>query len=202
MAKVDLIRDLLVKITKFYPDDLCILKNKFVIPGKKSADRLISSDALVILEENIKQEYDSYLSNLCDNLDKMIVINSIKDAKKNYGEFFDIEDVDNELFDKLSILYDKYMKVDEWFGFKELATHEELDTFFKESGSINLFNDDEDVASVLVSKSSFPLISEKTCANYYLSKPKLINKDERIWTSYCKVIHPYFIGYYTFSILS
>ena len=156
MAKKDIVRDVLVKLTNIFSLDLYVVHNYYVLAGNKSNDAN-RGYYICALEPDVINETEKVFPK-----DKIVYIPSIKNAKDNIQS---IEILTNEEdIKRIELVVEKqiyqFRKPLTWESFH--FTEEEIDTLFKSSQSISLFKNDENRSEVIISKSMFPMVTEKT----------------------------------------
>lgn len=172
MAKETTFRDLLMKISNVYPSDMYLIYNSYVIPGSFSDDDN-NGEYLCILTPELKEICNKIYSN-----EDIVYISNIKNAKDKLEENSSIiksQITKKEVLDRLNEDLDSYKKIDSWNTFS--LTEKELDDLYTKKIIINLFEDDDKIPTVSVSKKLFPLINEKQI-NEVIYNNTLISNDE------------------------
>lgn len=199
MAKVDLIKDLLVKINNVFSDDMFIIRNRIVVSGIKSFEKA-NGRYVCVLNENIKQEYDAVLG--VDSITKVV---SIKDAKKSFNDNIvvvdkidEFETVDQHMINASLEVYDNAIKIEEWEPLESILTPEELDGMFNRGESTLIFGEN-DQPRMRIGKSLLPLVKEKNIGDVYFSPMTEI--ENNVFRAFFKIEHPYFVAYLCFWLL-
>lgn len=198
MSKVDLVRDLLVKINKVFSDDMFIIRNRIAVGG---IDSFVKNTGryVCLLNENIKQEYDAFLG-----VDSITKITNIREAKNNFKDNMvcvnSIEEFDGtdqeEIAANLAV-YDGAMEVDVWHSLEEEMDEDDIDIIFNKGGIATILKDDEQPFEL--GKSLLPLVTEKNLSDVFFSDFKECEQDIR--KIYFKIDHPYFVLYLCYWIL-
>lgn len=161
------IRDLFVKLGNIFTD-FYIINNIYILPGPKS-------------DETTKGYYYSILTGdmveLCReqfNNDSIIFIESVRDTKDDMRKvkFIENEEEKENIYKKLkeyqkNFENDIYNEKITWNDM--LFTTEQIDSIFKNSESItmSLYNNKSEETNVVISKTLFPLLTEKTLDGLY-----------------------------------
>ena len=169
MAKKITLNDILTKISYVFKKDCYIINRKYVIGGEES-EYENASNMLCLLTPESSQEIELIFPE-----DNTIYISDVKKYKKDLEKnvstkIFDSER--NELLKRVKEIEEKTRNIENWKSFN--FSDEELLEVFKEGGTKELFIDDEDIPSVPISKSLFPMASDKNANTIYysLSLPK------------------------------
>lgn len=161
MAKLNF-RDLLVKVSNVFSTDMYIVNNTYLIAGKKS-------------DENCMGYYLCRLSpdmtNLCNeklNGEKIYFISNIKNAKDNLSDFSTEINDDKTILEirkKIDDLLNKINAKETWEKFKFSKT--DIDNLFVNNLSFDIFKDNDKIPNITISKSVFPLLTEKNVSDLY-----------------------------------
>lgn len=161
MAKtINLVRDLLVKITNVFRSDLFIVHNKFCIGGKIS-ESSNPGHYICILSEDIKNALSDVV-----NPDNCIFIESIRNAKVDFLNNIEIlnETESKNLEKRVDYFTTLFNNIENWdeFTFSE----EEIEKLYKDLDFIYFIPKNSD-SEIVISKSLFPIMKEKDFQNAY-----------------------------------
>lgn len=147
---------LLTKIGYVFGVDSYIIDNQYCIGGDQSESRNTATHMLYFSPESMKVLKDIFTE------DQLVHFINVKNAKKEFNENTEFitkkEDI-KEIRDRHKKIQKKIDSIDDWREFK--FTQEKVLGLFK-GETIELFTDDEDIPSVTISKSIFPITTEKT----------------------------------------
>lgn len=153
--KVDL-ETLLMKILNVFPKDIYILHNWCAIAGDES-DGENRGFYLCILNEDVRE-----MLNLTFPNNPTLYIKNLRDAKKDLSLVQEI--IDEKIVNVIETKVDEFMtsfkSITSWDNFN--FSEEDTLKIFKNGESFILFENDENKVPVIISKSLFPLITEKT----------------------------------------
>lgn len=170
MAKIDLVKDLLVKINNVFRTDMYLIHNKYCMGGIESED-LNPGRYLCVLTEDVKNVYDGVLKQ-----ESCYFIPSIRDAKNTLTD--NIEELKKEEREKKEHEVDKMVRtfheVTDWHTFS--FSEEEIKKLF-DAGDYIYFKPEGMDGEVVISKSLFPMIKEKDFQNVCYHVNKEIQKD-------------------------
>lgn len=161
MAKIKF-RDILVKVTNIFTTDIYLINNHYIIGGDKSNKENIGYYLCSLspeVSEVCNERFDS---------NKIYYFQNAKNAKDDLESNVNEVTKDNELNQvkiMLNNILDLVKKTDTWnkFNFSE----EDVKRIFDDKQSIELFSDFNDIPTVTVSKTLFPLTTEKNVSDLY-----------------------------------
>lgn len=164
---------LLTKLKNVFKTDMYIIENLYCIGGEESESKNVGTNICILPFETCV-----YLQDKFGKHNQVIYIPNIANAKKFYNtaqEYLYFKtNIDaltkKELLNRSKILNDKIRKVSTWKSFN--FTSEEIKALFTDKEGIILFSDDKELPEVYVSKSIYPMITEKNIANLYYSPTK------------------------------
>lgn len=173
--------DILTKVSNVFKTDMYIIDYQFCLGGKESENDNKSLMMCVLTPDLINLVKETFPDN------KNIFFTNVKKAKDELQEYSTVninKDILKNITEKRDEILKKINNVKSWnsFGF----TEETIDDIFKEGGSLELFKDNKDIPSVTITKTLFPLVTNK-CANelyYNLIKPKEDNEIYELVTSF------------------
>lgn len=161
------LRTLFVKLKPVFLSDVYIIKSRYVISGKKSNGE-VSGNYLCILEEKyselVKKMYGEH---------EILYISDLIKIKDEMDLWFDIilnQKEKDDIYSSLNELLQYLDSVTEWKSitedYPELAS-----TIFKEKHNYSIHTNEKDDEVIVVGKSSFPTISEKSMekVSYHMS---------------------------------
>ena len=161
------LRTLFVKLKPVFLSDVYIIKSRYVISGKKS-DGEVSGNYLCILEEKyselVKKMYGEH---------EILYISDLIKIKDELDLWFDVilnQKEKDDIYSSLNELLQYLDSVTEWKAltedYPELAS-----TIFKEKHNYSIHTNEKDDEVIVVGKSSFPTISEKSMekVSYHIS---------------------------------
>lgn len=159
MAKQVDLKTFLTKIINIFPKDMYLVHNWCAIAGDES-DLENRGFYFCILEADVRELLNKTFPN-----NPIMYIKSIRDTKVDMSKFQEI--LDNKTIEKIDKLVETHMtkinSITDWDTFN--FSDEAKDIIFNEGKSFTLFEDDDDKPSIIISKSVFPLINEKTINN-------------------------------------
>jgi hypothetical protein len=156
-TKIDF-KTLLMKIVNIFPKDMYLVHNWCAIAGDES-DKENRGFYFCILEPEVRMMLNKLFPN-----NPTLYIQSVRDTKVDNTKVQEI--TDKKELKKIDDIVDNHMleygKIESWdtFNFSE----KDIDEIFNEGKSFTLFEND-DTPSVIISKSMFPLITNKTVNN-------------------------------------
>lgn len=157
-TKIDF-RTLLMKIVNIFPKDMYLVNNWCAIAGEESEVEN-RGGYFCILESDVREELNKLFPNK-----PVLYIKSVRETKADFSKLQEI--LDDKIIKNISNLVDSYMnkinKITEWSTFN--FTDDEITSLYDDAESLTLFEDDKDKSPVIISKSLFPLITEKTINN-------------------------------------
>ena len=175
MAKALDFFDILTKLSHVYSKDIYIINNKYIIGGKETEDETSSSFICSLNDELanvIKEKFEN---------EDFIYIANIKKAKTEYednvrtGIRGDIKKTNLENFNKL---YESISKVKWW---KKLnLTEDQFNDLLKNNNTLELFKDDDENPTVIITKDLLPLVNDKNYENIYYTLDTLEGNIERL----------------------
>lgn len=161
------LRTLFVKLKPVFLSDAYIIKSRYVISGKKSNGE-VSGNYLCILEEKysdlVKKMYGEH---------EILYISDLIKIKDEMDLWFDVilsQKEKDDIYSSLNELLQYLDSVTEWKSitedYPELAS-----TIFKEKHNYSIHTNEKDDEVIVVGKSSFPTISEKSMekVSYHMS---------------------------------
>lgn len=177
MAKVDIVKDLLVKITNIFRNDLYISHNKFCLGGKLSEDLNIGH-YLCELTEEVTNAYNEVI----DKAD-VIYIESIKNAKTDFDSCIKkvIGDEKENVEKQIDTYVELFRSVNEWKKFQ--FTETDINILYDDVNYLHFHPEGTD-STVIISKTLFPLMKEKDFQNayYHINKNIQDNLDQMLIT--------------------
>ena len=174
MAKFT-IETLLTKLSNVFKADLYIIQNQFCIGGTESEENNIGTSIVVLDPDRIELCKETF-----GNHD-IVYINDIKKAKEDLQSHIKTkmnkQDEESVLSTK-NFLMKLVMKTEIWKSFE--FTEEDIVSIFKNGDGKKLFEDEPDIPTVTISKSLFPMVTEKKASTlvYQIYVPK--NKNELV----------------------
>lgn len=161
------LRTLFVKLKPVFLSDVYIVKSRYVISGKKSNGE-VSGNYLCILEEKyselVKKMYGEH---------EILYISDLIKIKDEMDLWFDVvsnQKEKDEIYSSLNELLNYLDSVPKWESITE--NYPELtSTIFKEKHNYSIPVNEKDSEVIVVGKSSFPTISEKSMekVSYHIS---------------------------------
>lgn len=198
MAKKKTIRDLFVKLSNFFTD-FHIIYNYYVLPGDKS-DETTRGYYYCILEPDMMELCYEINPNGTD----IIHVNSVRDAKDNIDliRFISDQNEKKKIIDKLAE-YKKKFETDTsdvlyWdYLYLRLTEDEKKALFNSESIKflVNIFDENHDITgqtSVVISKTLFPLLTEKTLNSLFYGYVDNYNENNELRQLLFKFNYEYF----------
>ena len=163
------LEDFFTKISNVFKDDIYIIKNTYCIAGKSSEQKNISKIVCVVSSDIIQ-----LLNEVFPNMD-YVYIQKIKESKKDIASNFTnkISDMEKKDLDKtVSFVMDKVNKTTSWESFN--FSDDDAEKIFKEGELFTLFKDNDEIPSLTMSKSLFPMVTPKTANDilYHAYVPK------------------------------
>lgn len=154
MKKTLEFNEALTKINAVFPTDVYIIYNRFIIAGEKSG---VAGWYLAIATEAVTEGLQKKFKN-----DQIVYIKNLRNAKDHFKENHSIiEDGDkkNEILKRQQMLFHNFKKVETW---KMLTLTEEQKTaLFVTNTTIHLFEEDENIPTLIIGKKLLPLVTEK-----------------------------------------
>lgn len=150
------LNDILTKISSVFKTDMYILDYCHCIGGIESEDKTVGENLLMLSSNTIEVFKKSFPDK------SNIFFKDIKKSKQDLGEFVKTNINEHELKSALKrrdLLFDFIKKCNSWESFH--FTEEQINVLFKECGTLELFGDDKNKSKILISKSIFPMITEK-----------------------------------------
>ena len=181
MKVKEVYNDFLNKVLKIYKKDMYVIDNQYLLPGKYSDEELTGHTLCIINIENISE---------LAKPSKLYFLSSVKDAKVEFDkfcktEFNSIEEKDIQ--DKYKSLLSTINSINTWDEL--IFTDEEKNALFANGETLDLFKYDKKIPSVKISKSVFPLITEKGNTSIYYNVKKT---DEEMYRLVFKYQTEYF----------
>jgi hypothetical protein len=167
MAKID-IKTFFTKIVNVFPKDMYLVHNWCAIAGDESDGEnrgfyicILDSEIRTLLNKTFPNHPTLYIKNIRETKTDMSKIQEILDEKI-------LKNIDSIVESHMS----KLNSVTYWDTFH--FTEEEKTALFSDGDSLELFKNDKYKSPIIISKSLFPLITEKTIDNVRYS----YNNDE------------------------
>lgn len=160
MSKDITFRDLLVKIKNVFKTDIYLINNQFIIAGNKSAEDNLGYYVCVLSPDLI-----TVCSKIFDN--KIYYIKNVMNAKDDLeGNISVVDSIAESELVKYSLeeVINIKNKIENWNTFD--FTEEQLDKLFENNVTVNLF-ENNNIPSVTISKSLFPLVTKKSASSLY-----------------------------------
>lgn len=172
MAKLT-IKDILIKIMNVYKHDIYILNYKYCLAGTESESSNIGQTLCVLNDEASTVFKEAYPEK------SLIFIDDIKNAKLKLEEHTRTEFNEDEIktiSDRFNFIDKLVKKIDEWksFDFDE----QKILALFKNGETVELFSQEKNIPTVTISKSLFPLVTEKKLERLYYNIIPAKNSDE------------------------
>ena len=175
MAKELTVPDILIKLSSIFTKDMYLIQNRYCIGGNETEDETVGK-SICILSPDIAEIFVDYFGNL-----PVIFFDNIKKAKAAY----DTEDeykyvkvrIEERNKKQLIDTKDSLMKIiDSIKGWNQFNfTEEQISSIMDDGNTITLFENNNDIPEVTVSKSIFPFIKAKDFDNVYYSVSKARN---------------------------
>ena len=167
-SKIDF-KTLMMKLVNIFPKDMYLVHNWCAIAGEDS-DVENRGNYLCIFEPDVRELLNKLFPN-----NPTIYIKSIRDAKTDISKLQEILDIRTikTIDSTVNELMSSFNSLTTWdtFNFSE----SEISSLFDEAQSLLLFEDDVNKPSIIISKSIFPLITEKTINDVKYSYSKDID---------------------------
>ena len=158
MAKKIDLKTLLMKIVNVFPKDMYLINNWCAIAGEES-DVENRGSYICIFEPDVREELNKLFPNK-----PVLYIKSVRETKTDFSKLQEIldEKILKNVYSSVESYTNKINNITEWqmFNFSD----NEISSLFDDAESLTLFEND-DRPSVIISKSLFPLITEKTINN-------------------------------------
>ena len=154
--------DLMTKISNVFKSDMYIIGNKYCIGGAESEEKNITQIVCVLTPECTKLVQDIF------NESEVVYIEDVKKVKDDLEKFSSLKIFGSEkddLIKRRDKVLDLVMKVDTWKSFN--FTNEIIEDIFTNGMTYELFTDEEEIPSVTISKSLFPMVKEKGANELY-----------------------------------
>lgn len=154
-VKVDF-KTLMMKLVNIFPKDMYLIHNWCAIAGEES-DVENRGSYFCILEPNVREMLNKTFPN-----NPVIYIKSVRETKTDLTKVTEI--LDEKILNKLNETTESFMKsVKNDYGWDEFNFSEsEISDLFDDGKSITIFEDRDDIPSMIISKSIFPMITGKT----------------------------------------
>jgi len=179
--------DVFTKLVNVIKSDVYIVNNSLCVSGVESEER---SGPSFICSLSVDAIEAFKISDIFKDRD-IVYISDIRKFKaaseeeiQNYYQY-DIQDKDS-VNEKIETIYHKIQEIDDWKNFD--FTNEQLTDLF-ENKSINLFEDDDNIPTVVIGKSFFPMIKQSNIFDIYYH---IENVDNNLITIYIKYDTEYF----------
>ena len=169
MAKKSSFENLLSKIANVFKTDSYVIDDTYVLGGEESESDNPST-ILLILNPDIAKEVKDL--NLTDGED-ILFIEKIKDFKKTLNGGKLISQEEKDIKNKCKKLNKIIKNIEDW---KSLDfSEEEIEGFITDGKTVKLFESDENIPSVTISKTLIPLLTIKNFSD--LSYQVIVNDD-------------------------
>jgi hypothetical protein len=158
------IRDLFVKLSNIFPNDIYIVNNLFVVPGPLSNEDLRGYYYCKLSPEMASLTVETF------SINQLIYIPSIKDIKNDIKAYTIITDETTmtEIDDKLSVLIEDNDSVPSWTNVKDdSAIYESIERIITNKTTETIFQNLPNVYPVIMGKKLFPLITVSTLNKLY-----------------------------------
>lgn len=170
-TKVDF-KTLLMKIVNIFPKDMYLVHNWCAIAGEES-DVENRGFYFCILEPEVRELLNKLFPN-----NPTLYIKSVRETKTDISKVQEI--LDEKTLKNIDNIVDSYMSRMnsdyEWSNFN--FDEEEISSLFNNGESLTLFENDENKSSIIISKSLFPLITEKTINNVKYAYTENVDNSE------------------------
>lgn len=150
------LNDVLTKISNVFKTDMYVLDYCHCMGGIESEEKTVGENLLMLSPNTIEIFKESFPDH------SNIFFKDIKKSKQDLQEFIETkirENEMNEVSKRRNILLNFIKKCDKWENFH--FSEEQINVLYKECGTLELFGDDKDKSTILISKSIFPMITEK-----------------------------------------
>lgn len=169
MAKKVVLKDILSKLSNIFKNDIYIYKKRYVIGGDISESRNVTRFMCVI---NI--DLVDLFTCIPDDVD-LVYLDDIKKQKDTFESSITSDIVESKRLEVINFIRgteEKANRIESWDSFN--FTDEDKAILYDENVTLELFKDDKNIPSVTVSKTLFPLVTEKTIDNlyYHVTLPK------------------------------
>lgn len=154
--------DLMTKISNVFKSDLYIINNKYCIGGNESEEKNITHLLCILNDDCSKLVKDIFPDN------EIVYIKDVKKIKEDIEQFSSLDIFETEKEDiikRRDIILNLALKIDSWKDFN--FTDEDLNDIFNEGKTFELFTEENNIPSVIISKSLFPMIKENTANKLY-----------------------------------
>ena len=154
-TKIDF-KTLLMKLVNVFPKDMYLVHNWCAIAGKDSNDENMGT-YICILDADVRALLDGLFPNK-----PILYVPSVREAKTDISK---VDEVLNNITIKsiekqIENITNIFNEITTWDTFN--FNNDEIISLFDNAESLSLFENDTDREPVIISKSIFPLISEKT----------------------------------------
>lgn len=164
-TKIDF-KTLLTKIVNVFPKDMYIVHNWCAIAGDES-DGENRGFYFCILEPEVREMLNKTFPN-----NPTLYMKSVRESKTDMSKIQEI--LDEKTLKRIDSIVESHMNkinsITVWDTFH--FTDDEIDAIFNEGQSLVLFENEDDKSSMIISKSIFPLITEKTINDVRYSHDK------------------------------
>lgn len=155
MSKIDF-GTILTKIAYVFKKDVYIIDYRYCMGGEESESENVGN-YLCELNENTSVILKEIFPN-----SEIIYFSDIKKAKKDLNAYSSTEigdDIKEKINNRKKTLLKELDNVKKWKDFP--FTEELLHKIFKNGETVELFTDDDSIPSITISKTLFPLVTEK-----------------------------------------
>lgn len=171
MAKEITVNDVLTKISSILKTDMYLIDYCHCIGGKESEEKTVGENILLLSPKAIdlfKKQFPESPSIFFSDIKKAktdiaTILEGNKLEEEEYWKVDIPENEKKEYVKRRDFLIDIIKKQDIWDNFS--FTEEELNILYKKCGTIELFENDKNRNTVIISKSIFPMVSEKEVNN-------------------------------------
>ena len=175
MAKEITVPDVLLKLSYIFSKDMYLINSIYCIGGTETEDSTVGK-TICRLSPNITDIFVDYFGN-----SPAIYFDNLKKAKSVYGteeeyKYIKVQMEDRykkQLYDRKDNLMKIIDSIKSWDQFT--LTEEQITAVIDNGETITLFEDNNEIPDVLVSKTIFPMIKSKDFANLYYSVSKARN---------------------------
>ena len=154
-TKIDF-KTILMKLVNIFPKDMYLVHNWCAIAGIES-DNENRGFYFCILEPDVRECLTKAFPN-----NPILYIKSVRETKSDITKVEEV--LNNEDIKVIESIINRYTKelneVSEWSTFD--FTEDDISSLFNDGQSLTLFENEENRSPIIISKTLFPLITEKT----------------------------------------